>query len=247
MSDLSPRAEALLRTAREVEKPRAGQKELVRAALATALPTAVVGAAAAKASGVASGAVAAKATTIVLIGTLVGAGAVGVWSVTRASPNVASVPAVRAVEPVAEPAPPSTSVVEPASPPVVAPLVVPKPASVPHRRVRHEPTVAVSSPSAPSEEKPSCTLAEELAELREGQAALREGAPQRALAAFDRHRLRCVGGTLVEEREAGRIVALCALKRLDEAREALGQFRAAAPRSPHLARVEQAVREASAP
>lgn len=252
MSDLSPRAQDLLRTAREAERPRDGQKELVRAALAASLPAATAVTVATKA-----GALAAKTGTTlftkIVVASIVSAGAIGtgVYALSKRAPSPAAPVAVVAPPPTPAPA---ARVVEPAPEPVVpepveaAPKPVdPPPKEVAHHRVRHEPAHAPVIAPAVAEAPAPCSLADELDLLRQGQTALREGAPQRALQSFEQHRQRCAAGTLGEEREAGRIVALCALKRVTEAEQALKQFRLTSPKSPQLARLEQALVEAARP
>lgn len=254
MSDLSPRAQDLLRTAREAERPRVGQKELVRAALAASLPAATAATVATKA-----GAVAAKTGTTlfikIIVASIISAGAIGtgVYALSHRPPS--GQPPPKPI--VAGVAPPTPAVVEPEPVPVPEPVEAePKPTDAPpkesaHHRVRHEPAHAPTraTPSAPAvvETPAPCSLTDELDLLRQGQTALREGAPQRALQSFELHRQRCSSGTLGEEREAGRIVALCALKRVAEAEQALKQFRLASPKSPQLARLEQALVEAARP
>lgn len=83
-------------------------------------------------------------------------------------------------------------------------------------------------------------LAGELALLAQAQRALARGAGDEALDALDRHARRYPRGRLVEEREAARVLALCAAGRGDEARAAATRFVARHPGSPQAARVSRA-------
>jgi hypothetical protein len=76
--------------------------------------------------------------------------------------------------------------------------------------------------------------------LQKGQLALSAGQPEEALGLFLQHRERCPEGTLHEERDAGRIIALCQLGRSAEAKAEREAFARGAPRSPHLLRIERA-------
>jgi RNA polymerase sigma-70 factor (ECF subfamily) len=73
--------------------------------------------------------------------------------------------------------------------------------------------------------------------LRGVDAALKAGNAARALAKLDQHRATFPSGMLVEEREAERVVVLCALGRTDEARAAASVFLRDRPRSPLAGRV----------
>jgi len=99
----------------------------------------------------------------------------------------------------------------------------------------------VSAPSfgpAPvHESRARGAVAAEVRMLTEAQADIQAGDAERALAILDAHSRRYPKGALVEEREAARIAALCALGRVTEAREAADRFVRATPRSPQVGSV----------
>lgn len=70
--------------------------------------------------------------------------------------------------------------------------------------------------------------------------ALREGDPARALDLAEAHAGRFPEGALRNERLAARALALCALDRRLEAREARAELAARSPGSPLLDRVDRA-------
>jgi len=83
-------------------------------------------------------------------------------------------------------------------------------------------------------------LGEETAALREAQAALRAGRPDRALALVREQDVRFRKGSLEQERAAARVLALCEIGRKAEARRSAREFETKWPRSPLLARVRGA-------
>lgn len=118
-----------------------------------------------------------------------------------------------------------------------------RPAPAPQIAPRAELLVDEIAPSAnvepaPQDPAPASTLGAELALLRRAQESLRDGDAASAL--------RFVGeldgthprGVLAAERDALRVLALCAAGRLAEARAATDRFRREHPGSPHAARVD---------
>ena len=104
------------------------------------------------------------------------------------------------------------------------------------------PAIVPPHPAAPAVTPPAAaeitdSLAEEVRLLREARAALDRGDTSRVLASLDEHASRFPRGTLYEERLATRVLALCAMGRIDAARLAAQELERAAPRSPHLVRV----------
>ncbi|MFO0739431.1 MAG: hypothetical protein U0270_26270 [Labilithrix sp.] len=99
-----------------------------------------------------------------------------------------------------------------------------------------EPAAAPARP-APA---PRDTVAEEAALLRAATGALAHGDPATALARIDEHASRFPRGALSEEREAARVLALCAAGRATESRAAATRFVSANPRSPFVAQVRRA-------
>ena len=83
-------------------------------------------------------------------------------------------------------------------------------------------------------------LAEETRLVREAQKALAAKDGARALEALETHARRFPDGVLREAREAARVLALCALGRVDEARAEAAAFLQRAPSSPQAARVRAA-------
>lgn len=81
------------------------------------------------------------------------------------------------------------------------------------------------------------TLEAETRGLRSTLADLRDGRADRALASLDAQIARFPKGVLAEERSEARIMALCAVDRTDEAREAAARFLAEYPRSMLAGRV----------
>jgi len=123
------------------------------------------------------------------------------------------------------------------------PRAAPASAESPESAAPHAGLATASSPSstpAPGgAASPAAkdSLSEETALLGEAQAALRQGQGEAALRALDRHSERFRAGALREEEQATRILVLCQLGRVDEARAAAARFLRDAPRSPMAARV----------
>jgi hypothetical protein len=90
-------------------------------------------------------------------------------------------------------------------------------------------------PSGPSTNPAAASEVEaEIALLGAARTALLENRPGDALAALERHAARFPNGTLAEDRAAERVFALCALGRVEAAREEATSFLATRPRSPHV-------------
>jgi hypothetical protein len=83
----------------------------------------------------------------------------------------------------------------------------------------------------------SDTLSAEVALLAEATLDLNRDQPAAALAAFDEHQRRFPTGALAEERMAGRVEALCAVGRTEDAKLEVSRLVAGYPRSPHLKHV----------
>ncbi len=141
---------------------------------------------------------------------------------------VAVAPAARALDgtPVASAAPPL--------PPAIARAPAPSP---PHAR-GEKPADALGDPAATASPVagPS-TVGAEADLLRQADAAMKAGDPERALAFVEQHAASFPRGILVEERDAERVIVTCALGRADEARALASTFLSAHPRSPLVARV----------
>jgi hypothetical protein len=256
MSELGPEAREILEAGRIGDEPTAADRRRVRASVMQAI-------AAGGAGGLASSA-AAKASAAGLK-----AGAVSVWKIvvgltvaTAVAGGVASRftgeaprPSTTAVAAVSAPIAPAPPPPEPAaSAPIAAPTAepsasAPQPVASPARPSPHPVAPRPRAPAAPvastSSEAPAApppppedTLAAEAAELREAHRAMQGGDPARALAVLDGRQAK--GNALREEREAARVLALCQLGRVDEARAAAARFLQSSPRSPLADRVRGA-------
>jgi hypothetical protein len=239
---LSKDAEDLLARARAVP-PLARERQLkVRAALLGQI-------ALLPATGAAAGALAkmglAKVLLAVSAACVVGAAAV----VAARNGDTAPLPAERAPMTLGAPAAPAELAPVPAvdesaeSPPqvepsvrhAVIPPVSPKAeARAPAKKTDPSEPVARSAAPAPIDHD---TLREEIDLVQKANSALRSGKPDQAQALLDRHRERFASGALREEREAARILALCALGKQSEARAAAARFLRESPRSMQAARV----------
>lgn len=85
--------------------------------------------------------------------------------------------------------------------------------------------------------KSRTTLNDELELLRAAQVSLRQGNAQLALDTLDNHARRFPTGTLSQERDATRAIALCELNRLDQGRAAARRLLEKSPLSPLAARI----------
>jgi hypothetical protein len=150
-----------------------------------------------------------------------------------ASPPVNESPAASAVPPPAAAAPRAS--VEPVRS-AAAPRptsVAPPPVAVEPPPVGEPPPTLPAPPAAPP--APPDTLAAEATRLREAHGALQGGDAARALALLDEQG--AAGAQLREERAAARVLALCQLGKVDEARAAAARFLQESPRSPLADRV----------
>lgn len=248
MSELGPEARSLLDAARREERLRPGQKEAVRAAVVAAL---AVPAAAAATGGVGAaakvGLLGSVAGRVVIGVALASSAATATWVVAGRGPPAVERVAPPAASPRLEALPPPAQVE--LAPEVEVPGSEPAPPEA-HplrpRRVRApaaKPELSATPAPSPAEDlrpEPSCSLRVEVMLLQKGQLALSAGRPEEALGLFLLHRERCPEGTLHEERDAGRIIALCQLGRSAEAKAEREAFLRSAPRSPHLLRIERA-------
>lgn len=141
----------------------------------------------------------------------IGAGGVAVQAVVRHDPAPSLRPAAVAA-PVAQPS-------------AAAPTTIPE---------TPQPSAAESAALA------NGSLNAETLLLARAQRALGSGAPGDALPWIQQHAARFPNGALAQEREAARVLALCALKRTGEARRATQQFLRAWPSSPLADRVRAA-------
>jgi RNA polymerase sigma-70 factor (ECF subfamily) len=96
---------------------------------------------------------------------------------------------------------------------------------------------ALDQPAPTPEPAGPATVAAEAELLRRADAARKAGDASRALDLLDEHRARFPTGILVQEREAERVVVLCALGRNGDARAAATAFLRDWPHSPLAGRV----------
>jgi hypothetical protein len=255
MIDLTPEDEALLSRAREGLKPGADDHARIKRRLLTQIAATTVAATAAlstsaEAAGttavVAGASTSAGALTVVakviavgaLVAAMVGGGIVGVQRLS--TPHAAAtVPASVSGPARVAPLPPETESVQPApassfvnsaQPAVVdrpRPLAAPPPPPG-MARVVESPSAGATGPS---------TVAAEAELLARAGAALKSGDPALALELLDEHAASFPAGVLIEEREAERVVVLCALGRTNAARGEAEKFLRERPRSPMAGRV----------
>lgn len=220
MTELSPKAKALFEQAQTSFEPDAARLARVRASLTAKLGPGSTGG---------SGGPAGTKSLIRkgALGSLAGAVGIGVIVVAvRAFSPAPSSPNAPAEEraPAAVSVPPPTRVAE-VAPQASASSVPPATSLRPTR---------VGASAQPSDVD---SLAEELALMREVRTALSSGNASRALTLLDEHARRFPRGTLGQERQATRVLALCAAGRVGEARAEAARFEKAAPRSPLLPRI----------
>lgn len=265
MSDLGPNGRALLDAGRDGDDPTPGDRARLRASVMRAIAAGGVIGAAASESAIAGATVKAASSGLPLVWKVVAGLAVigaagggvavavsGGQGAKQAAPPsaVASVPGTSATIPT-QPPPDAPSIAAP--PPTTAVTAAPA-ATASSRQVRASvdtvrpaaPIPAandVPSPAAPTDAPaappppaaPPDPIIEETRKLREAHGALQGGDAARALALLDEQN--AGGAELREERAAARVLALCKLGRVDEARAAAAQFLQQSPRSPLADRV----------
>lgn len=102
--------------------------------------------------------------------------------------------------------------------------------------VADAPGLAADSDAAPDDDR----VLAEMALLQEAQAALRGGQPAAALRSLDRHAQEFAAGSMTEERQALRVLALCAAGEVARGADEAAVFLGAHPRSTYAARVAAA-------
>ncbi|RYZ06393.1 MAG: hypothetical protein EOO73_15545 [Myxococcales bacterium] len=219
MSELSEAAQALIRDGQSVLRPTIADRSRVASALASRLGEGAV---------VASAAGATAGRWVLwqkVAGLVVGVGVAGLgasWALR-------------------EP-PPAEPTVAPSQRFPTSLAANPSVASVPAAPSEVEELVPSPSPAAPAvrQLRAADRLAEEVGILSKATGALRSGRPAEALRLLNEHQQRFPSGRLVEERRAARIQALCALGNRGAAEAELTRLARSSPRSPHLARAQQA-------
>ncbi len=264
MSDLTPEDEALLARARRggeasvADRARVKRKVFTRVGIvvgASAISTAGGASAGLAAGGAATGAglvaAAAKIVVVLALGAGAGTGAFAVYGSRHAhephrapSPTMVApttpAPAQTLALTTQETLPPAPVIRAPPSlapnrpsPSLLEPRTIESRATEPRAIEAQEAEPRALEPRAPA------TVGLEADLLREADGALKAGHPARALALLQEHATRFPGGILIEEREAERVVVLCALGRTDEARAAASRFSREHPRSPLGRRVRE--------
>ena len=252
MTELTPDARDLIEAARAGEgrapsdaRARVRARVLTRVGAAAAVGSATMLGSTTTAAKTGLGAV--GATTGLLFKVAAGVGVASMIAVVTVKTGVLSSSDRGAAKPVA--AMPASSagatVVAKAEPPPAPPVLAtalasasPAPASPASAEAGKPLTLAPSAARPRAVAPPSASSLEaETAVLEKAQAELREGHPDRALAALDEQDAELKHGVLGEERRAARILALCAAGRTAEAKTEAQRFLAEWPRSPMAARV----------
>jgi hypothetical protein len=227
MSELSAAARALIREGQSALKPSAVERARVTSALASRLGegTLVLAPSAAAAAAVATGRWLGWQK---VGGLLVGAGLLGLGAGWELRDSVAVTDGTVTQSLTGR----ELNTVEPITPTVPVEAIVPV---APETAPPPDAVAPAGKPSAPADR-----LAEEVSILSKATSELRGGRPAEALRLLTEHQRRFPGGRLVEERRAARIQALCALGNRAAAESELGRLARSSPRSPHLARAQQA-------
>ena len=252
MSELSPRARAVLEAARRApcQPPQASLDRLEQGVLVGLAATAGKATGGTAAASALLGKVVAS-TALVLFGAVVGAAIV--W---RPQPIAPALPAVHRAALSPDPQPLADEAGSPASIPTLAPPPAvpandpdpdrdpdirprnpsPKPAPVPEtRNTPRPPPTFDPPPEVPA--APTGDLSAELALLRTAMQHLDALAWNDTLATLDQHDKEFPRGALRDEADVLRVLALCGLERVPEASNLAAQVHARAPRSPVLSRL----------
>lgn len=263
MSELGPDAREILRNGRDGDNPSPADRARIHGALmaviAAGAATTMANQASASTTNLApelevptsigagkpiaaalSGSIFAKGMLVVVLGAA-GAGAWMAWpapptrSIVSAS-NMPDKPVVSGPETPVPALPASSVEVAPEKP--AEPLVEVSEQVI---SAKPEPARAPASGTAPKVvEETADSLLAETQRLREAHGALREGDPEKALALLSEQAAEDEGQKLREERAAARVLALCKLGRVDEARAEAEAFLNQNPRSPLADRVRKA-------
>ncbi len=252
MTELDPGAKQLIALAGDADGPTPTERSRLRGAVLARVGATVVVASAGTAAvsttaSAAGGTAVASGSLVSLVAKVVGIAAIVSGIGTGGYLLVSNDPPASTPAAIATSSPPTTHVAPaPSAPQAPTPVVAPPPPP-PAKAVSttietgHAPVVetgAVSGPRPPQKTPaPPESFEEETRDLRDALAALRDGHPERALAAIDAQDARYGAGGLGEERAAARIESLCALDRIEEARSAASRFLQQHPRSLQAARV----------
>jgi hypothetical protein len=127
---------------------------------------------------------------------------------------------------------------KPRAKPKVTPTPVPEAEDV--LEPEPEPETPAIKPKKRRPKQPDATTSAEIALMQPAKRALRSGSYARALELYKTHAQSFPSSKLAEERELGRIQALCGLGRGDEARALAGRFARRFPGSPLRAKAKVA-------
>ncbi len=225
-TEISPETEELLRQARSAPPMPSTHRRRLKGALLTRIAF-MSASALAVGHAAAATTIAAKAVVGLVVVASVGTG--GYLAVRAARQPSPSLPAP-VTEPVRQPGPPPGAAETAGTEPEVAPLAAPSTSApgLPPRRSSER----RRSPTGP------VALAQETALLRGADRALRAGDTATAMALLNRHAARFPQGTLVPEREAGRLIVRC--QNGDAGEAAAARYLADHPGSPLADRVRRA-------
>lgn len=216
MSELSPRAQSLIRQSRSELRATDDDRERVRAALRVRLGQALI----------AGDALAAAATKSPALWPLAPAAFVGLGILGGA---LAVAFQWQSDVPTAQLGNSAPAVVLPAPVPNESPLMAP---SAPSAAPPTVPRDATNSPRLTAPARPVDRLAEEVAILSRAARHLRSGRAAEALDALNEHQSKFPSGALVEERRAAKAEALCSLGRFSAAEAELARIFRSSPQSP---------------
>lgn len=215
MSELSPKARALLRSGRALHRPTDADRERIQNALRNRLGAAILLAS----SGAEGKALVPRPRWPLISSAVVSAGLAGVALFIAFRPP--------SLPPSASPAPPAPVLARPSA---VPPLPPPPDRSAPA-------VIAANTSSVPPQRPARDRLAQEVALLSRATSDLHAGRAAEALGVLDEYQRKFPNGLLAQERRAARAQALCALGRRSEAESELERL---APKSLAAARARQA-------
>ncbi len=225
MTELSPKARALVEQSRRTLRPSAGDRDRIESLLRERLGPEVLPPS--TGAGPAVGFAGARALFRIAVGVCAVGGGL----------------AFMALRPSASPPEPKhVALAPPASAPTAVPLAVTdafERAAV-ERSAPAQPQTSMPAPRAPRKRDP---FAEELALLGRATQELHLGHAGKALKALEEHQRRFPNGTLSEERRAAKAQALCAIGRVREGRVEQAKLE---PQSPAAARAREVCDSASA-
>jgi len=218
MTELDHEVQRRLLDAYRAKGPSADQRERVFAALGTAIANGAAAPVAASKSAATQGAFKAFVLSHPVLGSGVGLGvgcavALGVWLTRAPAPSTA--PPLCTTPCASARASASLALAEPAPPAVAS--EAPAPSATPAPEVESVPAL----PRAPTPKRPaphSGDLAAEAALLHQAHSAYRRGQPAETLTLLREHALKYPSTQLSVERSTLKVLALCALNRIDEAR-----------------------------